>query len=207
MKRPQDFWSQIQMAFNPNEILTGERIQQLYCEREYSPLDDMIDDYKEAVKHQHSIISFFTGHRGSGKSSLLFNLLEHLKDDYFVVYFDIDHNLDSNKANQIDLLYLLGATIYKTAEYEELKPDDKNLKELSNSVYTITYNKSEKRQEKIDIAKLTKNVICFGASMIGSQLGEKLADALLKPFNISSEVSENVARKREIEPHVQNIIT
>jgi len=38
--------SHIQRLFDPNEILT----EQLYCEREYSPLEYIMDDYNEAVQ-------------------------------------------------------------------------------------------------------------------------------------------------------------
>ncbi|MCP4350838.1 MAG: hypothetical protein GY795_35680 [Desulfobacterales bacterium] len=207
MKRPQDFWSQIQRVFNPNEILTGERIKQLYCEREYSPFDRMLDKFTGAVQQQEPVISFFSGHRGSGKSSMLFHLLENLAHDFFVVYFDIDHNLDSNKANQIDLLYLLGATVYKTALNEGLNPDEKNLRHLVDSVYTVTHTKTEKEQKDVNIADLLKNIFCVGAGMLGSKLGEELSKALLKPFNLSSGISEETARKRETEPRVQDIVT
>jgi hypothetical protein len=44
----------------------------------------------------------------------------------------------------------------------------------------------------------------IGAAVAG--LVETLAEALLKPFTLSSGVSDETARKREIEPQVQTII-
>ncbi len=58
----------------------------------------------------------------------------------------------------------------------------------------------------MNVVELAKGLLCFGARMLGAQLGEKLAEALLKPFTFSSGVSEEVARKREIEPQMQDII-
>src|SRR5437870_764671 len=107
MARPVDFWIKLQNVFQPEEILVGQRSEHLYCEREYSPYDDLCYEFRRDVQPLRPPIVFFTGHRGSGKSSMLFNLLDHFKKDYFVVYFDIAHNLDSRTANQIDLLYLL----------------------------------------------------------------------------------------------------
>ncbi len=207
MARPAEFWDDFRNAFNPGEVLVGQRSKDFYCEREHNPFDHMRLDFRITTHPIRPPIAFFTGHRGSGKSSMLFRLLEHFKDDYFVIYFDIDHNLDSRKANQIDLLYLLGATIFQVAVQEGVKPDSKNLQELATSVYTVTYTKKEKvKEQAMNVVELAKGLLCFGARMLGAQLGEKLAEALLKPFTFSSGVSEEVARKREIEPQMQDII-
>ncbi len=37
----------------------------------------------------------------------------------------------------VDLLYLLGASVYKAAENEGLQPDPQNLAELGKSLYTL----------------------------------------------------------------------
>ncbi len=201
-------WSLIHDAFDPGEVLVGTRSRDLYCEREHSPSEVMRIDFSASLHPIRPPIAFFTGHRGSGKSSMLWRLVEQLKDDYFVVYFDIEHNLDSNKTNQVDLLFLLGATVFQVAAQEGLKPDSENLKLLARSVYTLTETEKQKvKDESLDVVKLAKNLICFGASAFGGGLGEKLAKAALEPFNFSSGVSEEVVRKREIEPQVQKIIT
>jgi hypothetical protein len=126
--------------------------------------------------------------------------------DYFIVYFDIEHNLDSSKANQIDLLYLLGATIFQVARQEGLEPDPDLLRELARSIDTITHESREKSEDKTDIAEIAKNIVCFGAGMLGGNAAEKIANTVLKPFTLSSGVSEETARKREIEPQIQSVI-
>ncbi|MCI0557898.1 MAG: ATP-binding protein, partial [Nitrososphaera sp.] len=204
MARPEEFWIQLQKVFNPNEILTGQRSKNFHCEREDSPLEYMRLDFRKELPPS---IIFFTGHRGSGKSSALIRLLEHLKDDYFVVYFDIEYNLDTDRTNQIDLLYLLGAAIFQTAVNEGFSPDKTHLQGLAESVYTVTYEKKQKaKDEALNVVDLVKKLLVFGASRLGSELGEKLAEALLGSFTFSSGVSEEVARKREIEPRVQDIV-
>jgi hypothetical protein len=206
MARPTDFWIQLHNVFDPEEVLTGQRSQQFYVERENSPYDNMRLDFRKEMRPDRPPIAFFTGHRGSGKSSLLVRLLEHFKDDYFVVYFDIDHNLDYRRANQIDILYLLGAAIFQVAVQEGLNPDSKNLLALAESVYTVTKTKQDAKNRALQIGELVKGLLGFGASMLGAKLAEKFAEAALKPFNLTSEVSEEVARKREIEPQVQEMI-
>ena len=123
MPRPAEFWDTCLGVFDSAEVLVGQRSTALYCERDGSPVDDIRVDFSPTVQSTRPPIGFCTGHRGSGKSSMLFRLLEHFTDACFVVYFDIEHNLDHHTATQVDLLYLLGAAIFKTAKEEGLNPD------------------------------------------------------------------------------------
>ena len=200
-------WAKVHGAFDPGEVLVGARSREIYCEREHSPFELIRREFDPALKPSRPPIVFFTGHRGSGKSSMLWRLLDRFKRDYFVVYFDIEHNLDSRTANQIDLLYLIGATIFQVAEQEGLKPDPENLRLLADSVYALTETKKEKKDESLDVVELARNLLCFGAGALGGGFGEKLAAAVLKPFNFTSGLSDEVVRKRQIEPQVQKIIT
>jgi hypothetical protein len=207
MPRPAEFWDQLRGVFDPSEVLVGERAEQFYTEREHSPFEEMCVGFRPTARPTRPPMAFFVGHRGSGKSSMLFRLLDHFKNDYFVAYFDIEHNLDRQRANQIDLLYLLGATVFEVARQEGIRPDPKQLQALAEAVYTVTYEEKQKaKDESLNAVELAKGLICFGASMLGSKVGEKLAEAVLKPFTLSSGVSEEVARRREIEPRVQEII-
>ena len=206
MARSADFWDRCLGVFDPGEVLVGQRSQALYCEREHSPFDELLNHFRPTAQPTRPPRAFFTGHRGSGKSSLLLRLLEHLTSEYFVVYFDIDHNLDSRTANQIDLLYLLGATIYQVASNEGIGIRSESLNELARSVYTMTYETKEVENEALNVGELAKELVCFGASMLGAEVGRQLAEAALKPFTFTSGVSEEVAGKRQVEPQVQNII-
>ncbi|MEE8586102.1 MAG: hypothetical protein V3T83_14760, partial [Acidobacteriota bacterium] len=104
------------------------------------------------------------------------------------------------------LLYLLGATIYQVAVQEGYQPDKKNLEHLVDSVHTITSIGKDSSSDSLDVAKLASNLICFGASALGGSIAEKLAKAALEPFKLSSGVSDELVRKREIEPQVQHVI-
>lgn len=206
MPRSAEFWDQCLGVFDPGEVLVGQRSKDFYCDREHSPFNDLLNYFQPTARSTRPPRAFFTGHRGSGKSSLLLRLLEHLTNDYFVVYFDIDHNLDSRTANQIDLLYLLGATIYQVARTEGIKIGSEYLQELAKSVYTMTYETKEVEKESLDAVELAKELVCFGASMLGAGVGKQLAEAVLKPLTFTSGVSEEIAGKRQIEPQVQNVI-
>ena len=206
MPRQEEFWDKCLDIFDPGEVLVGQRGQNLYCERGHSPFDELRSHFRPTSQSARPSIAFFSGHRGSGKSSLLLRLLADFADDYFVVYFDTEHNLDSRTANQVDLLYLLGATIYRVAQKEGVEVRPELLQELANSVYTITYKTKEAEEEALNVGKLVEGLVCFGANMLGAGIGSQLAGAALRPFNFSSGVSKEVASRREIEPQVQNII-
>lgn len=96
---------------------------------------------------------------------------------------------------------------FQAAEREGLAPDPKNLQELAISVHTPTHETKEKaRDAALNVVELAKGLFVFSAKLLGAGLVETLAEALLKPFTLSSGVSDETARKREIEPQVQTII-
>lgn len=114
---------------------------------------------------------------------MLWRLLESFREDYFLVYFDIEHNLDTAQANQVDLLYLLGSTIFQVAVAEGLEPDRRLLEELSESVYSLTESRKETpKNESVDVIKLVSGLICFGAGALGGGVAEKTAQKLTKAF-------------------------
>ncbi len=210
MARSKDFWNQVARTFHPQEVLLGPR-QKLYCEREDSPLEWMRHDLDPGLELPRPPIAYFTGHRGSGKSNMLWRLLESFKDDYFIVYFDVEHNLDTARTNQVDVLYLLGTTIFEVALREGLEPDRTLIEELDEAVFSLTETHTQTpRRESVDIVKLASGLICFGAGALGGSVvektAEKLTKAVLEPFRFSSGVSQEIVRTRQVEPQVQAII-
>ena len=207
MARTEEFWNNVYGVFDPSEVLAGERGEHLYCKQDHSPFDGLQQLFRASFKSARPPVAYFAGHRGSGKSSFLLRLLEARKNDCFVVYFDIEHNLESSKATRIDLLYLLGVAIHQAGVSEGLKVDPENLIALAESIETLsTKETGTPRNESINWAEMAKGVLVFTAGMLGSKPGEKLAEALLKPFSITTGISSEIARKREVEPQIQQII-
>ncbi len=206
MARSTEFWIKFQQVFNPYEVLVEQRSQDFYCERLHSPFEDLLDDFRSDLQRNRPPVAFFAGHRGSGKSSMLYRLLDQLKADYFIVYFDIEHNLEKDKAAPIDLLYLLGVAIFNVALAENLDPEEENLMALVKSVYKTVFERKETEKEEINIADLLKGVISFGATILAGGIGQKLAEAATKGLSSSAAFSEEVGYKREVEPHPQTVI-
>jgi predicted GTPase len=93
MPRPPEFWDQVKNVFDPSEVLTGNRGEQFYCEREHNPLQEMIIDFRNPAR-KSPVRGFLIGHRGAGKSSLLLKFLKEYAAQYLILYFDAQHNLD-----------------------------------------------------------------------------------------------------------------
>jgi hypothetical protein len=134
-------------------------------------------------------------------------LLDHFKDHFFIVYLDIAHNLDRDDFTQVDLLYLIGGAVYRVAEEAALDPNPQGIQALSTAVSTLVRRKRETlKDESLDLVELVKGIICFGAQALGSELGGRLAKALLQPASISTGVSEEIAYTQETKPDVQRVI-
>lgn len=196
MARAEKFWIKFQDSFDPGEILAGQRGQEFYCEREDSPVEEILQELRPSIQQT---VAFVTGHRGSGKSSTILRSLEKLKKDFFVVYFDIEHNIDVAQVHLVDLLFLLGTAIHKVAGDEGFLPDSRLLSGLIKSINEATQIGDHSR---LDL----EQVVCFGESHLGSGLGRRLAELGRRPPQLSSWVTEETARTREFESLAPEIV-
>jgi hypothetical protein len=196
MARAEEFWIKFQDSFDPGEILVGERSKEFYCERDDSPIEEILQELRPSIQQT---VAFVTGHRGSGKSSTLLRLLDRLKTDFFIVYFDIEHNIDVARVHLVDLLFLLGTAIHKVAYDEGYIPDSRLLSALIKSINEATQSGDHSR---LDLDQ----VVCFGQSHLGAGLGVKLAELGRRPPQLSSWVTEDTARTREFESLAPEIV-
>jgi hypothetical protein len=198
-------WRRIDQAFDGNETLFGRRSDELYCEREHSPFEKMRLTFRADLDPPRPPIAFLAGQRGCGKSTMLLRLLESFKDDYFVVYLDIEHHLDSNTVHQVDLLYLLGASVFQTAVRESLNPDVSYLRELYLAVDNLAT-----RRESVNVADIVSRLGGIGPSAFRESFGEQAANDFTNHFYrktiFPSGVPEETLSRRESEPRIQQIV-
>lgn len=228
MARTREFWAHFRKTFNPAEILAGER-QTFYETRTYDPLDELELLFSPTESLNRPPTVFLSGHRGSGKSSLIFRLLESVGQDYFVVYTDIEYCLDLNTANAADIAYLIGGAVFITAQREQLEPDIERLQDLEKALATLLSEEAQKRQKErtesvLDrlrgLVVLGATALGFGAAtnmvdtdlskaagiaVAGATIGEKLANASRQSNRVTSQVEDSQVYRRELQPQLLEI--
>ena len=105
---------------------------EFYVERKDSPLDEI----KEYLlrENQSELKILFSGHRGSGKSTELNQLMadDDIQIRYFITHYSVREVLDLASLDYVDLLFSIGAEIYSKANDLGLIYDNELLKKLES---------------------------------------------------------------------------
>lgn len=207
-------WAAIHNAFDPIDPVPLDKLDKWYVERPGSPLRRLLTALEPEKLPQRLLM---VGHRASGKSTELIKLSDELakKYSYFVVYIPLDSNLDIEKVNPVEIIYLMGASLYKMSQ-EKLgeKPDLQYMNNLKGDLETIVTTYTENKKFSIDLGETLRNLACFAigglASVVlgaaGGALSAKAAKLFIPKPVVSSGISVEVARKREVEPAVDAMI-
>jgi len=102
--------------FNPRKPLQGPTLKAFYVERAGTPLSEMEIHLRNASE---PIKLLFTGHRGSGKTTSLFKLVEKLGKPYFAVRFSVTETLNPFELTYVDLLLGLSTRLFAQATDEQ----------------------------------------------------------------------------------------
>lgn len=202
MARTAEFWLQVRRNFDPHETLVGRRSDAFYCERRNSPFNGLLAQFSEPRNPPRAV--FLTGQSGSGISSFLLHSIEQFQSSYFPIYLDIGHNLNVERANRIDLLFLLGVAIQNAATNEGLSPDPENLIVFVQSVRQVNHLTEGAGHDGQWLTEMAKSAISFGASSLRNERKFAAASLVLPAFY--SGVDDDVAQRREIEPPVREMI-
>ena len=202
------FWTPIYNAFNPWEALHPEQMAAWYVARPHSPLEALAAELSPDRGTQRVLL---LGHRSSGKSTEMVKLATELarRFDYLVVRIDLEQNLDPGKVNPIEVLFLLGAAVYKIALQElERKPAKALFDRLVENLETLVREHTESRTFAVDKKSLLDNLICFGAGLVAgpAAAGAMKAVTSLVPIKFASGTNIQVARKLEVQPQVREIL-
>jgi len=212
-------WPELYKAFDPTRRLWENEVEKYYVARPYGPLDRLKAQF-DIFMDPTRILLF--GHTGSGKSSELARLVEDedVKDDFFIVWLDSERNLDIFDATQIELLFLMGISIFQIAEQrlpDGRKPDPETQKNLIASLETLVQTETSDHKWEVDINQLVSNLIVFGlgtAAALGGGAAAGLATAgVVKPgldlisssiFKVGGQRQE--VRALEVRPEIRNIV-
>ncbi len=204
-----EFWTQAYNAFDPFRPISPERIKDWFVERPDTPLSVILTHFQPMYLPNRLIL---VGHASSGKSSELARLgfdLAQPEYGYFAINVDLSRNLNVDRVNQVEVLFLLGAAVFKLAEEAKLKPDRQRFDVLVESLHTLVRTHTNNKTFEINVAGLLRGLVCFGAGMLGGAAGAPVAVGLteaMRDFNFISGTDTEVVRKLEVEPKISEIL-
>jgi len=156
--------------------------------------------------------TILVGHPSSGKTTELTKLAAELgaRYDYFIVRIDLDQNLDIERANPVEVIFLMGAAVYKVAEAElSDKPDVSLFEQLKGELETLVRTHTANDSFSINVGDVLANLIVFGASALAGPVGAMAAAAatkVLRPFRFVSGTNTEIVRKLEVEPEIEDMV-
>jgi hypothetical protein len=201
-----NFWNDVYNAFSPFLSVPPEKLDAWYVPRPDRPLKTLRHRLSPNNLPQKHIL---VGQPASGKSTELTKLAADLAQDHYalVIRLDLDQNLDIEKANPIDVIFLIGAAVYKAAEQTAAdagSPLDKSLLDaLGKELQTLVETHTEHKGRGLDWGSLVNGVLSGLVVFTGSALN---LPAAVGPFRFSSGVDISIVDKREIEPGVSKMI-
>lgn len=212
----EETWPQLYNSFTPQRRLWGDEVTQYHVERPHAPLDSL--KVHLALNDQRVLLF---GHTGSGKSSELARLVNDVEDDFFIVWIDSERNLDIFDATQVELLFLIGISIFQVAETglpDGKTPDSDNQKRLITGLETLVQTQTSDNEWKLDVGQLVSSLAVFGlgtAAALGAGPAAGIATAgvtkagleLVKnavPFKVGGQRDE--VRKLEVRPEIHTIL-
>ena len=102
-------------AFDPHQPLRGEELTTWYIDRPGNPAEE-IKIYLQGVGLQDQPVRIlFTGHTGSGKSTELNRLAVALKNQFFIVPFDVGRSLSLADLSYVDLVLGMATALFRRA--------------------------------------------------------------------------------------------
>ena len=215
-------WVAISNAFVPFDPVPPDRLGEWFVTRPDSPVEILVRQLSpDRVPERHILV----GQLANGKSSELTKLAEELNRRYdaLVVRFDMTDNTDVERANPVEVIFLIGVALFKVAASELPKnrqPDRQLLEDLKSGLETLVHTHTENKKFAVSLDKLLTGLIVFGgtalAGPVGAATGLAVSPAAAKavgkfaekfnPFRFTSGTDTNIVRKLEVEPHVEAMV-
>jgi len=206
---PTQQWTEVYNAFNPFEPVPLDKMDAWFVERPQSPLPALLVRFDPRKVPQRTLL---VGDASSGKTTELTKLAAELgtRYEYFVVRINLEQNLDIEKANPVEVIFLMGAAIYKVAQAElDRGPDEALFHALVDGLNTLVQTHTENEEFRLDVGDLLANLICFGATMIAGPVGgaaAQVATQVIRPFRFVSGTDTQVVRRLEVQPKIKEMI-
>lgn len=215
-------WAAIGNTFAPFDPVPPSRLDQWFVERPNGTVEYLVRLLSpERLPRRHILV----GQLASGKSSELTKLAAELQKQHnaLVVRFDMTDNTDVERANPVEVLFLMGAAIFKIATAElpaERAPDRQLLEKLKTGLETLVRTHTENQEYAVNLDKLLGGLLVFGgaalAGPLGATIGMTVSPTTTKtlrnvaekfiPIRFTSGTNVQVVRKLEVEPHIEVMV-
>jgi hypothetical protein len=208
----QQFWKPIINDFNPVGQARPEDVKRFFVDRnEEDPTQSLLRQLK--LNLQNSIgepklyKSLLTGHVGSGKSSELIRLGQELAADFFVVWFDAELSLTTDKANHFDIILGMGLAIHLAAGTGDLNPNKKYINKLLRAMTTFVGKYAKKEDFKLNLGQLIKPIAAFAVGAVGGgPVGAAATSAVFDATRLELNVSDDLVKTLELPANRQEIM-
>ncbi len=189
----QEFWKPLFNAFDPwGELVTATDLARYYVEREKSPLDQLATDLQLSRQPEKALL---VGHIGSGKTSSLARLREHLKDLFFIVPLNAETSLSTFNIGHAEVLVHLGLGVYYEARRQEAPISGDKFNKLVDSLRTLISEQGESGAAAWSSDKVLEK--------IGVMIKYGFSGALTSKLEVRPVVAEVVNRVNDILAEVE----
>ncbi len=217
-----NMWATISNIFSPFDPVPPSLLDDWFVERADQSIDYLVNLLSpERLPGQHILV----GQPASGKSSELTKLASELRKKYdaLVIRFDMTDNTDVERADPVEVIFLMGAAIFKAAAAElpdRRKPNRQLLENLKSSLESLVHTHTANKRFDINLDKLLGGLIVFGGAALAGPIGAAAGLAIssdtsktvqtlaqrFMPFRFTSGTNSQVVRRLEVEPDVEAMI-
>jgi hypothetical protein len=201
------FWTPIYNAFHPFGVLDSRKLHAWYVPRPDNVRRELRQRFNPERPPSRIV---FGGHPSSGKTTELLHFLPELEQTgYNAIFLNLEQNLSRfDEANSVEVLFLIGAAIYRAAEEAQLKPDRSRLDDLAEGLETIVQTHTGNKQFKLNLDELLKGMVMLATFALPSgvaQLATKAIDAM-RPLSFVSGTDLETVRKLEVQPEIETMV-
>lgn len=222
METARQFWRPIINDFNPVGAVRPEDVAKFFVDRYASdPTRSLVQrlqvNLQNSLGQLNPYKALLTGHVGSGKSSELIRLGQELVADFFVVWFDAEMSLATEKVNHFDVLLGMGLAVHAAAEAAGLRPDKRLARNLVNSLARLVRKYEEREGFALRLDQLLDQVFAIalvagavGGAPVALLVGTAVIGAgihqVLKATRIELNVRDDLVRILELPANRVNVI-
>lgn len=197
-------WRALYNLFDPIKKLDGDQLR-LFVARDPRQLEKAQNDFRLSDSPLHALL---VGQRGTGKSSELRYLAEQLKDDFLTVVIDVDELTDLFNVNHVEVLYLIGASVFASARLKGLSLPDALLEDLGRSIQTLINTHTEAKDFAVPVKEILAAIGTAVATAAAGSLAAGVfvtAASIFKELKFNLGVSDSAVRKIEVKPRITEI--